>query len=157
MCTHSWRVCVWLLGCVGQQGWEGGGWGGMRSTAPYCHPAVAACEALLSVPSKSHLLTHKYSKIRAEGCLTQTHARWASAGSIQNARLCLVCLCSLLSALFFKSSPHPPAGLLCQRFKKKIEREGEDKGRGREGPCVRMEKIYPVPCGQTLTEMQTRT
>lgn len=40
------------------------------STAPYCQPAVAACEALLTVPSKSHLLTHSYSRTHKEGNLT---------------------------------------------------------------------------------------
>lgn len=101
MCTHSWRVCVWLLGWAGQQGrgGVGGGGEGTRSTAPYCQPAVAACEALLTVPSKSHLLTH-------------THTEEASALP----RTSLVPLVvSLFFALFFKSGPRPPAGVLSVR------------------------------------------
>lgn len=66
---------------------------------------------------------------------------------------------SLVFTVFFTPGPCPPAALR-YRLKHKRGRRGREIGgrrRGREGPCVRMEKNDPAPCGQTLTRSQART
>ncbi len=169
--THSWRVCVWLHGCAGQRGrGGGGGGGGMRSTAPYCQPAVAACEALLTVPSKSHLLTHTYSKMQSEGHLTHTHTLVQGKCEVllflfQEAsalpRTSLVCLVFYF-CLFFILSPPSQANALLLVSSLKDKRgmgvggtRGEARRRGRDrGHVSEWEKNYPAPCGQTYTQTE---
>lgn len=155
MCTHSWKVCVWLLGWAGQQsrGGVGGEEGGMRSTAPYCQPAVAAYEALLTVPSKSHLLTHTYSKMRTEGNLKQdTRTRvWVNVAfpgglglprSLWSLPFFSLCSLSQVHALLLVSSLEDKRG--GGGFKGRNKREGQ-KGamcqNGEKLPCT----MWPNP------------
>jgi len=146
--THSWRVFVWLLGWSGHWGKGGGGKGGGdgRGAAPYCKPAVAASEALLTVPSKFHLLTHlvKYTE-RQPRSYTQKHTEaeqvWGcvSCASGLGFSLCVFWSClSCVSPLvfLFKSGQSPPAGLLSERWKKR-EGQGGVLEEGREGGAER--------------------
>lgn len=99
----------------------------MRSTTPYCQPAVAACAALLTVPSRSHLLTRRYSKMRTKGNLKEDTRLCVSQRGLGLPRMSLVP--PFFLSLFFKSGPQPPAGLLSGR-----EKTGGVKGRSkREG------------------------
>lgn len=155
--THSWRVCVWLLGWAGQQrtGGEEGRGGGGRSTAPYCQPAVAACEALLTVPSKTHLFAHTHSKMHTKSTHTCEEQVWGYVFFFffkDPSVLLRRSLVPLVSSRFFsclllyvRSPPTcwPPLWKIKEKGGgERRTRHRAQSGRGRVGPCVRMgEKI----------------
>lgn len=143
--THSWRAFRWLLGWAGLQGIGGlaQGGGGGRSSAPYGKPAVAVCEALLTGPSMSHLLTDVQCNAR-RGDHTHTEGEQVSRCALRARGLGFASYVSgtavLLSPLsVFKSVPRPPAG---DCLKDEIDKTGggwrgrgrriREKGRGRE-------------------------
>lgn len=125
--------CLAVLGSKGEKEKEEGeeAWGALPPTATLLSLRVRHCSVSHQSPTCSHTSTVKYVQRGVSHKHTLAEQARASV-SFQNARLCLVRLCSLLSALFFKSSPHPPAGLLCQRLKKK-RKGGKTKGGAEKG------------------------
>lgn len=144
--------CLAVLGSKGEKEKEEGeeAWGALPPTATLLSLRVRHCSVSHQSPTCSHTSTVKY----VQRGVSHKHTSLRFFSRMLVFALYVFSLSCLLSSL---SQVHTLLLVSCQRFKKKKKKGGEDKGRGREGPCVRMEKIYPVPCGQTLTEMQTRT
>lgn len=139
VCTHSWWGGVWLHGWAGWRGGGGEGGGGVegtRTTAPYCQPAVAACEALLNVPLKAHLLTHTHTCSEMhKGATSHTHTlfffseRVVFRKSLAPLGVPLFFCCCFRSSLEVRSTPSRWSPL----WKIKEEEEGVRRTNTREG------------------------